>query len=323
MNQKEFVELSKRYSMGLCSKEEKILYESIYEDLTKESEVDVILSEKKLDAIKVHMYHKIVQESKEERGNANKWSQEISSVIWKVAVVVLLASATVLFLLSKTLFSENELVTFRAPKSSKSVLNLPDGSTVYLSNLSEVTYSKNFEKGDRMVELRGEAFFDIKRNEERPFVVKTEAETVTVLGTSFNVRSVDDEVFSVAVVSGTVQVANDQGSVLLYKGMVARKEAGTDQLVAFEGEEVTKYTGWMNGIIDLNEVSMRDAAKIIGRYYGKEIKVQGKIADCIVVGKYQNESLANILSGLKFSLNNLKIVWISEDELLLSGIGCD
>lgn len=93
---------------------------------------------------------------------------------------------------------------------------LPDGSTVWLNSSSEIAYSP-FSDTLRLVELKGEACFDVTRDQKRPFVVKlASGNDVTVLGTLFNVKSYDDELITrIALLSGSVRVETKAGNVLL------------------------------------------------------------------------------------------------------------
>lgn len=128
-----------------------------------------------------------------------------------------------------------ELATIQAADSVKTNA-LPDGSEVVLNKQSQLSYPKEFTGDKRPIQLNGEAFFKVQPNKAKPFVVKTNNVTITVLGTSFNVRSRGDST-EVIVETGVVQVTNDENTITLTAGEKAivyqnslQKLASTDKL---------------------------------------------------------------------------------------------
>ena len=129
------------------------------------------------------------------------------------------------------------MATIQATASVKAD-SLPDGSTVILNKHSQVSYPEKFTGDKRVLQLNGEAFFTVTHNKEKPFEVHTNNITVTVVGTSFNVRSRGDTT-EVIVETGIVKVATEQQTVTLKAGQkviiaineaILQKQANTDQL---------------------------------------------------------------------------------------------
>ncbi|MBL7756759.1 MAG: FecR domain-containing protein [Chitinophagaceae bacterium] len=97
--------------------------------------------------------------------------------------------------------------TISTKRGSKSKVQLPDGTQVWLNADSRITYNENFQGSLREVQLSGEAYFDVVRDEERPFVIHTNVIDIKVLGTAFNVRSYADEKNTeTSLVRGSVEV---------------------------------------------------------------------------------------------------------------------
>lgn len=97
--------------------------------------------------------------------------------------------------------------TVSTKRGSKSKIQLPDGTQVWLNADSKITYNENFQGKLREVHLTGEAFFDVERDETRPFIIHTNAIDVKVLGTSFNVRSYEDEKNTeTSLIHGSVEI---------------------------------------------------------------------------------------------------------------------
>ena len=104
---------------------------------------------------------------------------------------------------------DNEVNYFRieVPYGSKSSIELPDSSKVVLNSGSRLEYPDHFGTSDRTVFLHGEAYFDVKRNKNKPFYVKTDEVTIKVLGTQFNVKSYpEDNIMETILVSGSVEI---------------------------------------------------------------------------------------------------------------------
>jgi len=92
-------------------------------------------------------------------------------------------------------------------RGSKSNIQLPDGTQVWLNADSKITYNEKFQGAIREVHLSGEAFFDVVRDEARPFIIHTNAIDVKVLGTSFNVRSYENEKNTeTSLIHGSVEI---------------------------------------------------------------------------------------------------------------------
>ncbi|HUP12736.1 MAG TPA: FecR domain-containing protein, partial [Niastella sp.] len=116
--------------------------------------------------------------------------------------------------------------------------SLPDGSVVTLNKHSQVSYPEKFPNDKRVLQLNGEAFFKVQPDKKKPFEVHTNNVTITVVGTSFNVRSRGDTT-EVIVETGIVEVTTDKQTVILKAGQKAvtgfteailQKQANTDQL---------------------------------------------------------------------------------------------
>lgn len=98
------------------------------------------------------------------------------------------------------------------------LISLPDGTRVWLNQNTEIDYPEKFSKNERRITLKGEAFFEVKRDESRPFIITSGAVKTTVLGTSFNVKAYNDADAQVSVRTGKVKVEAAQNTVFLERG---------------------------------------------------------------------------------------------------------
>lgn len=150
-----------------------------------------------------------------------------------------------------------------------------DGSSAKLNYSSSISYQSNFTESERLVELNGEAFFSVVKD-GRPFKVKTKESTITVLGTSFNIKNRDD-VTNVYVNSGTVKVQNtDTSFVILTKGMssVVEKDKKPKLLQRFSSEV---QLGWVNKKLVFDNHRIDEILKELHYAYGVHIKIDNTL----------------------------------------------
>ncbi|NDV57224.1 FecR family protein [Bacteroides sp. 519] len=130
--------------------------------------------------------------------------------VWLSAasVAVLLIGIVSLFLMQNNNPAIETLVLHNGQGEPTLVTTLEDGSTVFLSEETSIEYPTHFADNKREVYLTGDAFFEIARDEECPFVIDTKTALIEVLGTSFSVNSKADDAFSLSVRSGEVRVTS-------------------------------------------------------------------------------------------------------------------
>ncbi len=132
----------------------------------------------------------------------SRYYQRVAAVLF----IPLILGLSLYLFFSSSSGSENFYISEASP-GQKAKLELPDGSRVWLNSGSSIKYSSEFDKKDRTVELKGEAFFDVHKNTGKPFLVHTRFLDVKVTGTRFNVNAYDDEpVVETALVEGKVNL---------------------------------------------------------------------------------------------------------------------
>ncbi len=195
---------------------------------------------------------------------------------------------------------------------------LADGSFVHLNAVSSISYPRQFSKTKREVEISGEAYFDVNRDESRPFLIHVKGHTVEVLGTSFDVKAYEDEdIFSVVVESGSVKVLlNDskEGSIVLTKDQKLSYSPVTRQFKVIEVRAEDELS-WRKGILRFNSTPMREVEKMLERWYGVDVTIQdGSIYKKSLTGIHQNENVKSVLesvtyaTGTKYEISNNTII---------------
>jgi transmembrane sensor len=184
-------------------------------------------------------------------------------------------------------------------------LTLTDGTLITLNSGSSIQFPEKFTENERVVELTGEAFFEVKHDVSRPFKVIVGAMETTVLGTKFNVKEVEHAIM-VTLTEGRVRVgltdAEKTDAVELLPGQMAYSDI-SDKKVHVEEVNVQEITAWKDGVIAIRNLPLKDVAAKLENWYGVTISIDQSIdKEKVINGEFNNENLFNILSGLAFSL---------------------
>ena len=167
-------------------------------------------------------------------------------------------------------------ISVEAPLGSKSKLYLPDGTLVWLNAGSRMTYSQGFGVDNRKVELEGEGYFEVKRNEKIPFFVKTKDLQLQVLGTKFNFRDYpEDHEVVVSLLEGKVGLNNllreEKEAVLSPDERAVLNKA--NGLLTVESVTASNASQWTDGYLFFDEELLPDIAKELERSYNVKIHI--------------------------------------------------
>ena len=224
-----------------------------------------------------------------------------SSGWWKIAAAI---AIPVLFCLSAYLYFSSEYDkadgTFLVftENGQKTQLVLPDGSQVYLNSGSKLSYNAGFNKSNRILQLEGEAFFDVAPDKDNAFTVQTNNLDIVVHGTAFNVSSYKDESdMSVALVRGKVSLANhSDGQVLTVmepNQLVHVNKA--DLSWSAEACDAEMESLWTKNILKFENAPADEVFKKLERWYGVEIHVENLKTETYYGFTLKTESLREML----------------------------
>jgi ferric-dicitrate binding protein FerR (iron transport regulator) len=202
-------------------------------------------------------------------------------------------------------------------------LTLPDGSRVWLNRHSRLRFDESFGSAKRAVNLEGEAFFEIKRDSLRPFIVETAIAQVKVLGTSFNVRANagagKTEVF---VASGLVKFAglkNINSGVNLKAGQAAM--VSSNNTVVVKKEVSLNALAWKEKRLVFKGTSLHAAIESVEEYFAVNIEFRNQsISACRFTGTFHDPTLDEIIEAISVSLD-LKIEKTGS-TYVIDGRGC-
>lgn len=213
---------------------------------------------------------------------------------------------------------EKPLLTVQASPGKTQRVTFDDGTEVILNAATTLMYPESFDRERRVVRLDGEAFFQVAGNPSRPFIVETNGVTVEVLGTSFNMKAYgEDELLSVAVESGKVQVNLPEASLRLNPGeRFLLNRASRD--IQKKSEDPQESTSWISGGLHFDKTPLKSVIRELERRYDCTIRFEGgEIPDHRISGGHDNTTLASVLNsicyatGLKYRMEADSIILTS------------
>ncbi len=197
-----------------------------------------------------------------------------------------------------------------APRGARIRFTLPDGSRGWLNSESTLRYPLTFKgKKRREVVLNGEGYFEVTRNEHKPFIVKAGKMQVKVLGTKFDVNAYpDDDVVEVTLLSGKVEMLGPMGGnqvaslTSLKSGEQVRIRKADYRFQKSKVEDAACYTAWKDGKMIFRNDPMDQVVKKLGRWYNVEFYLQEKsLNDYLYHATFQYESLDEVLKLIKLT----------------------
>lgn len=205
--------------------------------------------------------------------------------------------------------------TIATPRGGQYQVNLPDGTKIWLNAASSLQYPAAFKGKQRRVELSGEAYFEVAKDKEHPFIVVTGQQEVQVLGTHFNINSYADEgATKTTLLEGSVRVSvlgpAKDGSILK-PGQQAALLGNTLNVYAVDTEETV---AWKNGYFQFNEADLGSIMRQLSRWYNIDVAFESKpSADLFHFKVPRNISLTDLqkifeTNGINFKIEGRKLI---------------
>ena len=154
---------------------------------------------------------------------------------------------------------------------------LSDGTKVWLNAMSSLRYPATFRGRERNVELTGEAYFEVAKNKEMPFRVKSGIQTVRVLGTHFNVNAYADEAdIKTTLLEGSVEVSAAANKQLIAPGQQSVFEMQKGALYKLN-IDADKEIAWKNGVFQFDGDDIKTIMRQVSRWYNIDVAYSGEI----------------------------------------------
>ena len=212
------------------------------------------------------------------------------------------------------------------PNNETKELALSDGSVVTLNQSSQLVYESEFSKTERRVELSGEAFFKVSRDENSPFFIETDMASVKVLGTSFNIRSYpNDDIFEVYVETGrvSVQLKNNGKSIELTAGEFMQFNKSSNK--AQKGlDKSGAPNAWRTGVISFRGQTIPAVLSGMERLFGVKMELKSnQRTDCLQTLTVEKGKLEEAIEALRTSCPKLKFAKTEGGKYLVTGVCCE
>lgn len=222
------------------------------------------------------------------------------------AILVAAFGITLLFHLPVTeqpdviALEHDTLIQKSTAAGEKMQLTLGDGTKVWLNSSSQVEFPENFDKDQRRISLKGEAFFEVVHDSLRPFIVSTDGLSTKVLGTSFNIKSREFGRTQIALVSGMVEVSSSKKTITMSKGdLVDFDEAKTEFVV--RNFDVYEVLAWKNGVLKFKNATLSEVKTALEEWYGVEISIENANRErWQFSGEYNQQTLEEVLLSMSY-----------------------
>jgi transmembrane sensor len=207
--------------------------------------------------------------------------------------------------------------TLTTPKGKKTSVILSDGTQVWLNAASSIKYPASFTGRERVVEITGEAYFEVAKHAIMPFIVKKSGSDyrIQVLGTSFNINTYEDEdAIRTTLLEGSVNVLNGAVSSMLKPGQQALVSNGNAKINVLSNADVEDVMAWKNGIFHFDRSDIQTVMRQLARWYDVDVEYKGTIARHFGGTISRNVNISQVLKMLeltgavKFSVEGRRIV---------------
>jgi ferric-dicitrate binding protein FerR (iron transport regulator) len=230
--------------------------------------------------------------------------------LWKKALRV--AASILIPLLCVGLgyfFAENKSaehggeVTVQVGVGQKAKLQLPDGTWVWLNSASSLACDKAYNKKERVIYLKGEAYFEVSKDKARPFVVKTSDVSIEALGTHFDVKAYPGDGYATAtLMEGSIRVSSPFRSEVLAPNEKLTFTKSTGMLVKSELMDAEKNASWVSNQLAFEQERLEDIARVLERMYNIRVHFTSvKLKDIRFSGTIKNSNLDNVLQLIAFT----------------------
>lgn len=247
-----------------------------------------------------NLQHKI--ETQNKISHKKQVMKYLFSLTASITLIVLLSTG---YLIKKTNSSDSKYYTYLT-NENKTDLTLDDGTRITLNKNSRLTYSDEYGKKSRVVRLEGEAYFDVAKDSLKPFSIVMGSSSITVLGTSFNLKNeINSHNITATLVEGSICFETSGQKVVLKPGqqLTFDQESTSIDIIQVKTEE---YTSWKDGLLRYKSIPFVELIQTLKEKYQVEIIIKNKKwmkRDIVVSGSFgSDQDIGQILNIISHSL---------------------
>ncbi|WP_369013738.1 FecR family protein [Flavobacterium anhuiense] len=201
----------------------------------------------------------------------------------------------------------NSFNTLSTPTGGQYNIVLADGTKVFLNAVSSIKYPTQFNGDQRVVELEGEAYFEVAKDKSKPFIVKSDKQTIEVLGTHFNVHAYNNEAaVKTTLLEGSVAVSSKNQKAILKPGQ--QSNISDNAKIAIREVDTEAAIAWKNGRFKFDNADLKSVMKQLERWYGIKVEYRGDVSDVrFNGGTFRKKNLSEVLKVLELSNIKFKV----------------
>lgn len=282
-------ELAYKCQKGTLTPEEKIRFEEWYHSFNDE---ELLISESKYNNVE-QIKATIKSGIDRQIAIANKPKAiKLWPRIAAVAAIILIIAGVALFKNPiQNLIDPIQNIQLATMAGQHRQIQLADGTKVWLSPATQINYPNEFRGKERIVEITGEAFFDVKHDPQHPFVIKSGALRTIVLGTSFNVQAyTHSHMAEITVVSGKVGVTAEQKTEIMTANQRAVFNKASQLLTKENYPDAQKFIDQRVGIFNYNGASLAQVCQELEIQYGIQLKLPADLKTKAFYGQLKTSS---------------------------------
>ena len=264
------------------------------------------------------MDHQLLKSSYTELNNKLVIKQQFKSVrpvkpispifsIWKIAAMLLVAAISgfmAAYLLTGKPNTQTNTVWFetQVPRGKKSLLLLPDGSKVWMNSESSLSYPGNYMDGNRNVKLKGEAYFEVAKQNGSLFTVETPDYNVRVLGTKFNLMAYSDfNRTETTLIEGKIEIQKGKQIIDVFPGQTFTYK---DHQFYSKETKAAKSSRWKDDVFDFDQITFEELVIRLERWYDVDIEIRSpELKQIIYSGVFKNEeTIEEVLNTFQLTM---------------------
>lgn len=218
---------------------------------------------------------------------------------------------------------EPQFNTITTPKGGQYQIILPDGTKVWLNAASSLSYPTSFFDYERKVELDGEGYFEVAKNDGMPFKVKTNDQEIVVLGTHFNIKAYsDDSMTKTTLLEGLVEVhpntniSDSGGEVVLKPG--EQSIVSRNNRIRVTKVNASSEVAWKSGVFSFRGADIQNVMSELSRWYDVDVEFEGELPDIKLWGEMdRNVTASEALEILRYFNLNYRIIKVGTAKKII------
>jgi len=315
MTKEQLTDLTARYLDGTATATERKLLEQWYYSFEGRELVVELPEGEEEDELAGRMKAKI-DELKAAESRRKRIFMQVRPYRAAAAIFLVVTAA-----LLSVFFSSRQV--YNAQQQPRFVV-LKDGSKVWLNSATKLVYTDFPFMGERRLSLTGEAYFDVARDPDKPFIIQSGNMETQVLGTAFNIKAYPGEPFAITVTNGKIKLEDKKTKTVTFLTPNKQVKYANQQPPVLVAVKADMAYAWTKGQLEFYDQSFAEIARTINRKYNVNIVFANKsLEQCMITATFEKESSVSRVMELLCKINNATYTFSADSSTItLDGRGC-